>query len=321
MGYFWPLQSITLQSAAGSLSQHLAALSGVENGQMAPWELYSAAEYWVHVDWFSFLFFLLFYSIPYPCSALVSFIHVTLAVHTFASRGFATCRAHNNFFACTIYLDKELFLFKHPLTPEEREQRKDKSEIYLPGWTVSSWYLLKTTKLTLFKITHSWHSSSHVRAQWTTSSFVFAAFFFTSALRVWRCYRLFVTPSSFTDTCPHRRDVRRTHQPTPQQTQSCKAERRRHWLVWRTWQLHQPTSDQRGTGQWWITEEFEFNCFGTPLWQPQQPRRCDTSMKHNMCQFGNVFQSKGLSRNLKLLWIAFIATNMFSLRSFPNTQL
>lgn len=47
---------------------------------------------------------------PQPCSALVSFIHAALAVHTYASRGFAKCKAHNNLFACAIYSDKELFL-------------------------------------------------------------------------------------------------------------------------------------------------------------------------------------------------------------------
>lgn len=37
-------------------------------------------------------------------------------------------------------------------------------------------------------------------------------------------------------------------------------------LFLRNWQLHQPVSDQQGTGQWWIIEEFDFNYIGTLLW-------------------------------------------------------
>lgn len=112
MGYFSPLQTITRPSATGSLPQHLAALSGAEDGQMAPRELHSAAEYRTGCTRTAFFFLPLRCSSPFPqpCSALVSFIHAALAVHTYASRGFAKCKAHNNLFACAIYSDKELFL-------------------------------------------------------------------------------------------------------------------------------------------------------------------------------------------------------------------
>lgn len=98
MGYFSPLQSITLPSAAGSLSQRIAPLSGPGNGQMATWEPHSAAEYRTGRTW------TLCYSPsphptprprnPPPNLAFVNFIY-TAQYHNlqFSSRGCTMCTA------------------------------------------------------------------------------------------------------------------------------------------------------------------------------------------------------------------------------------
>lgn len=84
MGYFSPLQSITLPSAAGSLFQRLVPLPGTGDGQMLTREPHSAAEYTTSRTWTPFLFFFTSSSLPpsLPPLTLFSFVLAHNRLHT-----------------------------------------------------------------------------------------------------------------------------------------------------------------------------------------------------------------------------------------------
>lgn len=219
---------------------------------------------------FPFLFFFFCCSPPfpsYPCSALVGFIHAVLAVRTFASRGFANCRAHNNFFACTIYIDKEFFLLKHPLTPGEQEQRQGQPEIH------PSIHPPKKTKQMRFKQQPILTKQQPCRSSKNNRRSCFCCFFFISfdslevlasrsSLRAPACRtggkQNLPTRSSlhlhviFADTCRHSRDVCGTPRPPPQRAQSCKPQRRHH--TFGSENLTTPSTRVGSAGNWTVMD-------------------------------------------------------------------